>query len=62
MWLVHGTNIGAAAVVGSVDLAWQLLDGVGDYNGDCKSDLLWRYAEARRQGCIALSVALDCRL
>jgi hypothetical protein len=44
MWLMDGSTIsseGSVMMVG--DLNWQI-EGVGDYDGGGKSDILWRHA------------------
>ena len=44
VWLLNGTTIAGAEVVGQVsDLRWQIAGG-GDVDGDGKADLVWRHA------------------
>jgi hypothetical protein len=40
MWLMNGATV-ASGGVGNVPAAWKVV-ATGDYNGDGKSDLLWR--------------------
>jgi len=43
MWGMDGANITSANYVGgAVPPAWNIQDGSSDYNGDGKSDILWR--------------------
>ena len=37
-----GLNVSGGLIVGVAGLEWKLADGAGDYNGDGKSDILWR--------------------
>ena len=39
---MNGANLVDGAVVATVPTDWKIQDGAGDYNGDGKSDLLWR--------------------
>jgi len=43
IWLMNGSSVVSAVVVGNVSLDWTIV-GVGDFNGDGKADLLWRHA------------------
>jgi Ca2+-binding RTX toxin-like protein len=43
MWLMDGTTIANGQFLpGPVPVGWNVVDAHGDYNGDGKSDLLWR--------------------
>jgi hypothetical protein len=41
MYLMNGANVASEAPVRTVSLDWELA-GIGDYNGDGRSDILWR--------------------
>ena len=41
MWLMNGVNYGSYAGLNPVDTSWKIR-GVGDFNNDGKSDILWR--------------------
>ncbi len=41
LWLMDGRNVRSASSLGAVGLDWQVQD-VGDFNGDGKTDILWR--------------------
>jgi len=41
MWLLNGAQITSAAGFGVVPSDWQITE-IGDFNGDGKSDILWR--------------------
>jgi ELWxxDGT repeat protein len=47
VWMMDGPNVigGTGYAAMDADLSW-LLDGVGDLNGDGRSDILWRRADA----------------
>jgi hypothetical protein len=40
MWLMNGTQIMSANILGNVSTNWSIAE-TGDYNGDGKSDILW---------------------
>ena len=45
VWLLNGTTIAGAGVVGQIsDLRWQIAGG-GDVDGDGKRDVVWRHAD-----------------
>jgi hypothetical protein len=48
IWLMNGTQIATAAIVGSMTSDWHIV-GVGDFNGDGKSDVLWQNANGAMQ-------------
>ena len=41
IWEMNGSNVVANAQLGFADPSWHIA-GVGDYNGDGKSDILWQ--------------------
>jgi hypothetical protein len=41
VWLMDGTSIKGATYLDPISIDWQV-QGLGDYNGDGKSDILWR--------------------
>jgi hypothetical protein len=43
IWLMNGTQVTSVAGVGNVPVTWAIA-GTGDFNGDGKSDILWRDA------------------
>jgi hypothetical protein len=43
LWLMNGTSYGGYAGLNSVDTNWKIR-GIGDFNNDGKSDILWRNA------------------
>jgi hypothetical protein len=43
VWYMNGvTYVGGASLTSVTDLNWQIV-GTGDFNGDGKVDILWRY-------------------
>jgi len=42
MWQMDGQTLVSAGAVVSIPTAWQVA-GVADFNGDGKSDILWRH-------------------
>ncbi len=49
LWQMNGLSSRRVALdSATVPTSWSMLDGHGDYNGDGKSDILWR--DARRHG------------
>ena len=44
-WLIDGSGLTAQGSYGPVPLDWSIVDTHGDYNGDGKSDLLWRHTD-----------------
>jgi hypothetical protein len=41
IWLMNGATVSSAGGLGNVPATWSVAD-TGDYDGDGKSDLLWR--------------------
>ncbi len=44
LWQMNGAQLEAGPVIGTVPTSWNIVDAHGDYNGDGKSDILWRNA------------------
>jgi hypothetical protein len=44
MWLMNGFNIINSGLVATMPTIWTIV-GTGDYNGDGKTDILWRSAK-----------------
>jgi hypothetical protein len=42
LWLMNGTSVQTYGSLGQVATSWNVVDAHGDYNGDGKSDILWR--------------------
>ena len=42
MWFMDGSDVVDFDSIGNVDTVWSIV-GYGDFNRDCKADILWRY-------------------